>query len=249
MYPDIQILADLHTHSISSGHHTTDTITDLARAAADRGLVLLGITDHGPAMSGAPAPAYFRGLTGAPRTRFGIRLLYGAELNILDEQGNVDLPADILSTLDYAAAGIHAPVFRASAGTEPAVGKDTITAAYLRVMENPFVHILVHCDDPRFPADHQALAEAAARTHTLLEINEASLIPGGYRGDGRPAARELLRWCAYYHHPIILGSDSHGSKGAGQMNNCLQLLAECHFPPELVLNQEPERLEMYLQQK
>ena len=258
MYPDIQILADLHTHSISSGHHTTDTITDLARAAAARGLRLLGVTDHGPAMSGAPTSAYFRGLAGAPRTRFGVRLLYGAELNILDEQGNVDLPSDILSTLDYAAAGIHTPIFRTSAGTAaaadsvlsariaPAVGSDPVTAAYLHAMENPFVRILVHCDDPRFPADHQALAEAAARTHTLLEINEASLVPGGYRGDGRSAARELLRWCAYYHHPIILGSDSHGSKGAGRMENCLQLLAECHFPPELVLNQEPERLERYL---
>lgn len=212
MYPDIPILIDLHTHSISSGHHTTDTITDLARTAAGRGLTLLGITDHAPAMFGAPSPVYFRGLKNAPRTRFGIRLLYGAELNILDEQGHIDLSEDILSTLDYASAGIHAPVYKGKSD------RDAVTAAYLHATENPYVKIIVHCDDPRFPADYQALVSAA---------------------------KELLRWCAHYDHPIILGSDSHGRKGVGVMIHCLELLKECQFPMELVVNQSPTFIDQF----
>ena len=239
MYPDIPILIDLHTHSISSGHHTTDTITDLARTAAGRGLTLLGITDHAPAMFGAPSPVYFRGLKSAPRTRFGIRLLYGAELNILDEQGHIDLSEDILSTLDYASAGIHAPVYKGKSD------RDAVTAAYLHATENPYVKIIVHCDDPRFPADYQALVSTAKEHHVLLELNEASLTPGGYRGDTRPAARELLRWCAHYDHPIILGSDSHGRKGVGVMIHCLELLKECQFPMELVVNQSPTFIDQF----
>ena len=41
-------LSDIHTHSIASGHGTTCTISDMAKAASRKGLKLLGITDHGP---------------------------------------------------------------------------------------------------------------------------------------------------------------------------------------------------------
>ena len=41
-------LLDIHTHSIASGHGSTDTIADLARAAVAKGLKLLGVSDHAP---------------------------------------------------------------------------------------------------------------------------------------------------------------------------------------------------------
>ena len=37
-------LSDIHTHSIASGHGTTCTISDMAKAASRKGLKLLGIT-------------------------------------------------------------------------------------------------------------------------------------------------------------------------------------------------------------
>ena len=45
-------LSDIHTHSIASGHGTTCTISDMAKAASKKGLKLLGISDHGPGTSG-----------------------------------------------------------------------------------------------------------------------------------------------------------------------------------------------------
>ena len=36
---------DLHTHTIASGH-AYSTVQEMAKAAADRGLELLGITEH-----------------------------------------------------------------------------------------------------------------------------------------------------------------------------------------------------------
>ena len=42
------VLLDIHTHCISSGHGSRDTVTDMAREAAGRGLKILGISDHGP---------------------------------------------------------------------------------------------------------------------------------------------------------------------------------------------------------
>ena len=94
----------------------------------------------------------FRGLSSAPSTRFGVSILYGVELNILDETGSLDLPDDILSTLDFAAAGIHFPYFSKKSSV-------AVTSAYLHAIQHPFVHIITHCDDPRFPADIAAIPD------------------------------------------------------------------------------------------
>ena len=96
------MLIDLHTHSLSSGHGSTDTITDMAKAAATKGIQILGISEHGPATFGSAKPSYFRSLKLAGRKRCGITILYGAELNIIDTNGNVDLEDDVLEGLDYA---------------------------------------------------------------------------------------------------------------------------------------------------
>ena len=39
---------DVHTHSVSSGHYTEDTVTDMIKHASGIGLKLLGISEHGP---------------------------------------------------------------------------------------------------------------------------------------------------------------------------------------------------------
>ena len=42
---------DLHTHTVASGHAYC-TIHEMAAAAAGKGLEILGITEHAPAMPG-----------------------------------------------------------------------------------------------------------------------------------------------------------------------------------------------------
>ena len=100
-------LCDMHTHTIASGHGTSCTIADMAKKAHEKGLTLLGITDHGPGTLGAGTPSYFRSLAHAPRKRCGIRVCYGVELNVTDFSGNLDLEDEILEGLDYAIASMH----------------------------------------------------------------------------------------------------------------------------------------------
>ena len=75
---------DIHTHSIASGHGTCATMTDMAKAANAAGLKMLGISDHGPGTFASGTSSYFRSLPFCPKKRFGIDILYGVELNILD---------------------------------------------------------------------------------------------------------------------------------------------------------------------
>ena len=99
---------DIHTHTIASGHASTATITDMAKAAASRNLKMLGISDHGPATCGGGKPSYFRSLSYAQKERLGVEMLYGAEANILNNEGKLDLEDSILAKLDYVIASIHA---------------------------------------------------------------------------------------------------------------------------------------------
>lgn len=231
----IPILADIHTHCIASGHGTHDTITDMARAAADRSLQILGISDHGPATPGAADSSYFRNLLLAERKRFGVSLLYGAELNILNEKGDVDMADTLIQALDYAFVSIHPPTFHA--GTV-----ESNTNAYIHAMKHPGVRFLGHPDDGRFPVDYEQLLSAAKENHVYPEINNASLMPDAYRTDGRRNSMQILSLCKKMQLPVLLSSDSHGKEHIGDMKYIMPLLAECDFPPELIINYDLDML-------
>lgn len=222
---------DIHTHTIASGHGTCCTITDMAKAAYDRKLDMIGISDHGPATMAAGTDSYFRSLFMAPRYRCGVRILYGVELNILDNQGTVDLDDKILSHLDYAIASMHSQ--NHAPGT-----KEENTESYIQAMKHPRVKLLGHCDDVKYPVDYQALVQVAKEYHVLLELNEASLSPNGYRGNVKPNDLEMLKWCRFYNHPIVLSSDSHGPEQVGLFPYGQALLQETDFPEQLVLNHQ-----------
>lgn len=233
-------LSDMHTHSIASGHGTSCTISDMAKEAARRGLRLLGITDHGPATLAAGTPSYFRSLTYSPRKRFGVELMYGIELNILDKEGSTDLEDELLEKLDYAIASMHAQNYRPGTSAEN-------TDAYIRAMRNPHVKILGHCDNPGYPVDYDALAACAKEEHVLFEINEASLAPDGYRGDTRSNNAEILRCCMKYQVPVVLSSDSHGREHVGDFTYSSDFIHQAMFPENLILNNQIPRLKVFLQ--
>ena len=153
-------ILDLHTHTIASGH-AYNTINEMIRAAVGGGLKVLGITEHGPAMAGTCSNIYFQNLKVLPREWNGMRILYGVELNILDFEGHVDLPEHILEELDVVIASMHLPCF--TGGT-----KAENTRAYLNVMKNPYVRIIGHPDDGRYPVDYKALVEGAKENNVLL---------------------------------------------------------------------------------
>lgn len=233
-------LSDIHTHSIASGHGTACTITHMAKRAADLGLRLLGITDHGPATLAAGTPSYFRSLSFSPRKRFGVELLYGVELNILDIEGHIDLEEELLSRLDYAIASMHAQNYRPGTCEEN-------TKAYLNVMKHPSVKLLGHCDNPRYPADYEKLAFYANRLGVIFEINEASLAPYGYRGDTAENNRRILAACRKYQVPLVLSSDSHGAAHIGDFSYAGDFIHEAMFPESLVLNNQIPRLKVFLE--
>ena len=220
---------DIHTHTIASGHGSAATITDMVKTARTQHLNMLGISDHGPATLGGGKSAYFRNLTYAPKNRMGIRMLYGAEVSILDNHGKLDLEDEILKHLDYVIASLHRPAKRPGS-------KEENTRSYIEAMKKPYVRIIGHCDDVKFPVAYLALVEAAMEYHVILELNDSSLRPDGYRGDTRFNDMMLLN--------LIKISDMSGSVTVtGQQDwivemfdHAMELIRIAEFPEELILN-------------
>lgn len=226
-------LLDVHTHTIASGHAYC-TILEMAQAASERGIQILGITEHAPNIPGTCDPIYFRNLHVVPRQLFGVRLLLGAELNILDTKGTLDLDEFYYKNcLDIRIAGMHALCWEG--GT-----KEENTHAMITAIRNPWTHIISHPGDGTAELNFEPIVLAAKETQTLLEINSSSLIPSRGKLMAHDNNVEILRLCKRYEVPVILGSDAHFSSQIGDYQYALPLLGETDFPEALVMNDKPD---------
>lgn len=228
----MKTLLDVHTHSIVSGH-AYSSIQEMAMAASEKGLQILGITEHAPELPGACDPIYFRNLHVVPREMYGVRLLLGAELNILDTKGTLDLDENYYRILDLRIAGIHSLCWKGGSREEN-------TYAMLQAIRNPWTQIISHPGDGTAQLDFEPIVLAAKETRTLLEINSSSMDPVRHKEEARDNNLEILRLCRRYEVPIILGSDAHISFSVADYRYALPLLAETDFPEALVINDKPE---------
>lgn len=224
----MEILLDMHTHTLASGH-AYSTIAEVAAAAAGQGLCAVGITEHAPKMPGTCHQFYFQNLKVIPRMMNGIYVLFGAELNIIDYEGHVDLPEETLASLDVTIASMHPPCL-------PFGSIDSNTNAVIKAMENPYIDIIGHPDDGRYPLDYERVVKAAKATKTLLEINNSSLKPSGFRLNTRENDVKMLKLCKQYRVPVILDSDAHFADDVGRMSYALQVVREVDFPKHLIAN-------------
>ena len=102
-----------------------------------------------------------------PRQIEGVYILRGAEVNILDDEGALDLPERYLKELDIVLAGLHSACFSGNSVEEN-------TRAVVEIMKNPYVDIIVHPGNPEFPLDIDRFVEAAREHDVHVEINNSS---------------------------------------------------------------------------
>ena len=235
----MKFVLDSHTHTVASGH-AYSTILEMARAAADRGLELLCITDHAPAMEGTTNRDYFANTRVIDRELFGVRLMVGAELNLLDTQGNVDLDEPMLRKLDLAVASLHTKCIA------PGGDAEGYTHALIAAMRSPYINIIGHPDDGRYPLDYPALVRAAGEHGVLLEVNNSSLTPGCFRVEAPAHCAEMLRLCKKEGVHVVVGSDAHFATYVGNHQYAQALFAELDFPEELVMNRDAAAFRAFL---
>ncbi len=228
----MNVALDVHTHTVASGH-AYSTIQEMVKSAKDKGLKILGITDHGPSIRGACQSVYFRNFHVIPREIDGLHLLMGAEINIIDVDGGLDLADSVIDKLDVRIAGIHQSCY--SSGT-----REENTQALIKVIQNPQIDIISHPADGSAELDFEEVVLAAKRNHILLEVNNSSLNPNRGKVKAWHNNRELVRLCKKHQLMVIMGSDAHISYDVANYNYVFQLFREEGMPDELVINDKPE---------
>jgi putative hydrolase len=240
----VRLLADLHTHTVASGH-AYSTVSELATAAAVRGLELIAITDHGPAVPGGAHLWHFWNMKVMPSVLGGVRILKGCEASPdLTEEGGIDLPDEILASLDFVAVGLH-----------PECGFDDgdrakNTEAMLRVIENPLVDMVTHPgNDAEFPLDRDAIVAAAVEHSVILELNNYSFDHRSGRHASLAAERAFAEAARDAGAMIAVGSDAHFHLLVGSFDNALAVAEEIGFPEERIVNRSAETVLSFLQGK
>lgn len=236
----MKYLSDLHTHTIVSGHAYT-TLFENINYCKEKGIKILGTSEHAPAMPGAPHMWYFANLRVLPRVINDVIILKGCESNILDVDGNIDLPDYESRSLDYMIASFHEPVFKPKS-------KEENTRAMINTIENnPLVEILGHIGNPAYELDYDTIVQKAKEKDIMIEINNSS-IAGTSRKGSTANCTEVANLCKKYGVKVILSSDAHICFNIGDFEGSLKVLRSIDFPEELIMN-DPNKLIVHFKSK
>jgi len=224
---------DLHCHTtISDGRNSLEEMADAARA---RGYAYLAVTDHSAShgFGNHVTPERLeerieeiRKLNSGVR---GFRVLAGSEVNVMPD-GSLDYEDDLLAELDWVIASVH---------TSFKISKRKMTERIVTAIEHPLVDCIGHLTgrlinrrEP-YDVDVEKVAEAAARTGTMLEIN------------GNPNRRDLserhARLAAEAGVMICLNTDAHGTDTLSNMVYSVATARRAWLTADQIANTRPWR--------
>ena len=222
----MRLVADLHVHTVASGH-AYSTVKEIVQAAAGRELAMIALTDHGPGLPGGAHAYHFSNLRVVPDSLCGVRVLKGVEANVMDRAGRLDLDDLRLGKLDIVAVGLHtvcSPYGSVAENTE----------MMLAALRGPFIDVLVHPGNPEYLIDEEAVVREAALRGVALEVNNSSLTVA--RRGSLPHCDNIVRLAGQYGAKLIVGSDSHFFESVGEFDAAAKLLKKHGIPEEQVVN-------------
>jgi DNA polymerase (family 10) len=147
----------------------------MALAAQELGYEYVGITDHSPSLKIANGQSVdhlreqIRTIDKLNARLAGFRVLKSAEVDILVD-GRLDLPADVLSELDYTVCSIHSRF---------AMNREQQTERILRAMDNRHFTILGHATGrlllkrPGYELDFERIIAHAKEKGCFFELNSS----------------------------------------------------------------------------
>jgi DNA polymerase (family X) len=222
---------DLHCHTtLSDGREDFAAMAEAARA---KGYEYLAITDHsathgfGDHVEPDALRAQIERVRAYGAELDDFELLIGTETNILPD-GTVDYDEELLAQLDWVVASVH---------TSFGMSEADMTARMVAAIEHPYVDVIGHPTGRKiekraaYAVDMERVIEAAARTHTMLEINAAP--------DRRDLNEIHARAAAEAGVLIVLDSDAHSVRNLDLMRYGVATARRAWLTPAQVANTRP----------
>jgi len=227
---------DLHLHTVASGH-AQNTILEYVTQAKKLRMKVIGVSDHAPSTDTLTSETYFLTLRRMPKKISGIRLLKGAEVNIVSPKGKIDLSDETIKKLDYVMAGFHRNPLYINIG-ELQNTKTMINALRQRkfsILAHPYVtHI--------FPVNVEKISEEACRNDILLEVNlhyTKRFIDNHIVMSNLKIMIDIVK---KNHKKIILGSDAHNIWELADDSILKKIKKVTGLKDKLIINNYPKEL-------
>lgn len=237
----MKLLVDTHVHTVSSGH-AYSTLEEYVKEAKRIRLPMLAMTDHGPAMPGGPHYYHFSNMRMIPREIEGIKILRGIEANIINDQGQLDIKDEEIrwGELEVIMIAMHP-----RCGYDDQ-GEEKNTEVLIKALKNPYVNVIAHIGNPKYPVDLKTAVRAAMEHNVLLEINNSSDFS---RPGSHARCVEIAREVKRIGWKVVVGTDSHISNMLGRFDAALALLKEAGLEPKDVVNTDQKMIQKYLLRK
>jgi putative hydrolase len=228
--------------------HAFCTVSECIATAQSKGLSLIAITDHGPAMEHSAHEGYFEMSERIPK-RFGsLGVLFGCEVNIINTKGDIDLSESTISGLDIVLAGLHEKT--PYAGDSEA---DNTNALINAMEKNPGINIISHPYRAEFPVKMEEVVCASMEYDVLLEIN-AFLLLRALSKPNCPKGKTVIENTARIVDMLqsrgigfVISSDAHHSSEIGIGDVTLEILSKSlGISYEYVLNDKTDLLCRYI---
>jgi len=195
------IKGDLQMHSTASDGK--NSIEEMAEAARKLGHEYIAITDHSKAVTVANgldekrAAALIKKIHGLGEKELGIRVLAGAEVDILKD-GELDYSDGLLAQLDVVVCSVHSYMN---------LDRAAMTDRLLGAIENPYTQIIGHPTgrlllrrDP-FDYDMEKVLDACAKHGVAMECNSYP--------DRLDLKDVYLRTCKERGVKVVISTDAH----------------------------------------
>lgn len=231
---------DMHIHSVASGH-ALNTVDEIRTYAEKLGMTHIAITDHGPAMEGAPHEGYFEVSEMVDINENGLKIYMGIEANILDLEGTIDINDPYFSLQKIVSAGIHDKT-----GYIGNTLQDN-TEALLAVIEQKKCMIITHPWRECYPVDLDIITKKAVENSVLLELNDRVFrYPTAPMITAYKRMVEIIKKEGFY---LILGSDSHVKENIGNESHIEDVKEDLGLIPEIKINSYEYELEKIISEK
>lgn len=232
----MKLLADLHTHSNNSRfRHGKNSIEEMAIEANEKGLVEIGITDHGYAhffRTSKEKLKKARAIVNDINEWSKTKVLLGIEADIISEDGTLDIDNETLSMIDILIVSYHrmtdtnfASYFGFTKKTEEA--KRKCTNAFINAIRKYPVSIVAHLDSI-LTTDLYEIGKVCNERGTLVEINNRHV-----KWNDKQMEDLIASGCMF-----VVSSDAHSREKVGNVDRALEFIRKYDIPSERVANVE-----------
>ncbi len=231
------LIHDMHVHSIRSQCGTM-TYGEIVARAQTLGMRSVAITDHALAFHANRFQFHIL-VKRFPGEVDGLRVYRGIELNVVDEDGNVDMPEELLGHFEWVLLGLH-PVRGCLRDRDRRTTTDALIAAIGR---HPWIDAVVHPTQRTHDLDFERLLPAMASAGCAFEVNECGHLYG--KADPDHTAR-VLREAVEAGVPVVTNSDAHVFHELGEDGAIHDIFLRAGLDPSLALNADEDRLEAHV---